>query len=185
MRAFAIALLFTTGCEAATALGIFETNGAVTSSTNVVLTTETGEDISATRVRVVLATRDQPLRVDTRAARLVTSIGAVPPLAANAATPVPLVALEPRTTATVDLYFAGGDDAPTFNWTIAGTALRARIEVDDAAPKLAGMNWWFSPNHIWATFRHQDGVITRRPPRFATVRAASDDADCEPPCDQW
>ncbi|HEY6037975.1 MAG TPA: hypothetical protein VIV58_27030 [Kofleriaceae bacterium] len=185
MRAFAIALLLTTGCEAATALGIFETNGAVASATNVVLTTDTGEDVPAVRVRVVLAAKEAVLRVDARSARLATAMGASAPIAANAADPLPLVTLEPRTAKTVDLYFATAGAAPTFTWTVGATQLHTPIALDTSEPQPAGATWWFSPSYAWATYRHQDGPITPRPPHRATIHAAGDDQDSEPPCDQW
>lgn len=185
MRAFAIALLLTTGCEAATALGIFETNGTVASATNVVLVTDTGEDVPAIKVRAVLAARDTVVRVDARTARLVTAMGASAPIAANATDPLPLVTLEPRTARTVDLYFANAGDAPTFTWTIGATDLRTRLTLDASEPQPAGATWWFSPTYAWATYRHQDGPITPRPPRRATIHAAGDVEDTEPPCDQW
>ena len=185
MRAFAIALLFTTGCEAATALGIFETNGAVASATNVVLTTDTGEAVPAVRVRAVLVAKDAVLRVDARSARLVTAMGASAPIAANATDSLPLVTLEPRTGTTVDLYFAKTGDAPTFTWTVGATYLRTPITLDASEPQPAGATWWFSPSYAWATYRHQDGPITARPPRRAAIHAAVDVEDSEPPCDQW
>lgn len=99
---------------------------------------------------------------------------------------LPVVILDRGETALVDLYFAlppACTDVSQFDvaWRLStGQGLRdehARFVIDDTrSPDAAvthrigwGTRWWFDPAHEWASFYHQDGVITPRPPARVLV----------------
>jgi hypothetical protein len=104
---------------------------------------------------------------------------------------LPVVILDRGETALVDLYFAlpsAPADLSRFDlaWQLStGQGLRddqTRFIVDDARPQTVtvthragwGSRWWFDPAHEWASFYHQDGVITPRPPARVLVTQPPD-----------
>jgi hypothetical protein len=98
---------------------------------------------------------------------------------------LPVVILDRGDTALVDLYFAlpahGDLDHFAVAWQLStGQGLRAErtrffAEVAPHVPAAVthrtgwGSHWWFDPAHEWASFYHQDGVITPRPPEHVLV----------------
>ena len=162
-----------------------------------------GPPVEVVHVRVTIAaTGDVPTT-----AHVSTATIAMPgaptawPIAANGSLrELPIVVVEPGDREPVDLYFpvaaSASDDARyTFAWTLhtptGPLALRespALGVVDAAAPLGSGRYWWFSTTYAWPTARHEDGIITPKPPIWAEVRptiAVLDDEPVSKECEDW
>ena len=160
--------------------------------------------IDVVHVRVGLLSKLGTLRGSVTTASLGTpGHPGVHPLAVNAGVDnLPVVMLDANSTQVLDLFFRLPEQTGSllmFEWSLKGPAgpivVGAMLHVDTDArtdrPSLTGSRWWFDPHYPWPAFRHQDGIITSRPPRNATVTArieviddASDVNDVNP-CDEW
>jgi hypothetical protein len=140
-------------------------------------------------VRLVVANQSDraPWAFDARTAMLVIGDWRERATFANSdRATLPVVILERGETALIDLYFAvpaRPTDLSHFDvtWQLAtGQELRderTRFHLEDSAPSPAaithragwGNRWWFDPSHEWASFYHQDGVITPRSPTRVLV----------------
>lgn len=98
---------------------------------------------------------------------------------------LPVVILDRGDTALVDLYFALPADCDLARFAVAwqlSTGQGMHVEhtqfvvdrspappVEAVHPTGWGPRWWSDPAHEWASFYHQDGTITPRPPRHVLV----------------
>jgi hypothetical protein len=182
-------LALVTGCDLLT-LPAPASNGpeaTAISATRLVLAPDRGPPIDAVRVQVALGAHARPTRADVTTATLAGASPRIFAANANLAT-LPLVIVEPETTRTVDLYFAlpAGASSVAITWPLVTSngpfEVHALLEVDDdVSPEQVRDRWWFAPGYAWSTFRHADGIITREPPRAATIH----ELDRERDCDRW
>lgn len=201
-----IALLLLAGCEIATdpSLDVTSSRPAsplayeLTSAGSVWLDVAHGSPIRVDHVRIELDATDATTADATQATLTARSSDATAPLAVESdLETLPVVMLDAGQHAAIDLYFPATDAANhAFAWTIASDGRSIAVR-GDVAPRAdvslaAGKQWWFSPAYAWPEFRHQDGVITTKPPTGAKVRRAvdesavsSDSIPTERECDEW
>jgi len=171
------------GCDLdPTLLAALQNHREVASAGTIRLVPEGNAPIDTVHVRVSLTN----VVADASAAELVApGHAALHPLAirSDIAT-LPLVSLDARQRGTLDFFFPIGIDpaVATFEWAGMRSTLATHVEIDDREAA-----WWFSTTPSWSTFRHEDGVITARPPTTATIVRASE-IDREPAteeCNDW
>jgi hypothetical protein len=165
---------------------------SLSSAGTVSLMPDEGPALDVLHVRVGLSPGASTISADASAAALaIPGRPAIHPVAVDAGvSTLPIAIMDPGSTQNLDLFFplrGATGPAVAFLWTITASgeplALRASLQLDGDAPadrpSLAGRHWWFAPGYAWPRFRHQDGVITARPPTDATVKGLRDDREAD------
>jgi hypothetical protein len=121
----------------------------------------------------------------------------VRPIAINATSAtLPFVVAEPGGREIVDFYFASPESGTLrFAWTAStvkgalaiGAAVQPGVDAGQGPQVTLGAakGWWFAPTYAWATYRHEDGIITTHPPTAATVHGADDKEPVTAGCNEW
>jgi hypothetical protein len=213
LRCLPLALTAAVGCEPAANFGaltgtenappsstveVTDADGIATGSVGyVTLVPDMDQAIGALHVRVAIGGQARAVTADGANARLETPVGSVRPIAINASSAtLPIVVAEPGGREIVDFYFASPESGTLrFAWTASTVrgplAIRAAVQpgVDAGqGPRLtlgAAKGWWFAPTYAWATYRHEDGIVTTHPPTAATVHGADDKEPVTAGCNEW